>query len=114
MAPAPSSIPKSPDVAAPVTPVVPFSTIAAQNNAGTNAPAKPAEADPFVGKQERPESTKVILSGDRLRKYFPDVNMTPREIEDKVYEAIDFYQKYQEKQKQKAAIFDKGKGGSAR
>ena len=114
MAPAPSSIPKSPDVAAPVTPVVPFSTIAAQNNAAANAPAKPAEADPFVGKQERPESTKVILSGDRLRKYFPDVNMTPREIEDKVYEAIDFYQKYQEKQKQKAAIFDKGKGGTAR
>lgn len=114
MAPATSSIPKSPDVAATVTPVVPFSTIAAQNNAGATAPAKPAEADPFVGKQERPESTKVILSGDRLRKYFPDVNMTPREIEDKVYEAIDFYQKYQEKQKQKAAIFDKGKGGSAR
>lgn len=116
MAPAPSSIPKSPDVAAPVTPVVPFSTITAQNNAAGSAPAKPAEADPFVGKQERPESTKVILSGDRLRKYFPDVNMAPREIEDKVYEAIDFYQKYQEKQKQKAAIFDKnkGKGGSAR
>lgn len=116
MAPPASSIPKSPDVAAPVTPVVPFSTITAQNNAGANAPAKPAEADPFVGKQERPESTKVILSGDRLRKYFPDVNMTPREIEDKVYEAIDFYQKYQEKQKQKAAIFDKNKGksGSAR
>lgn len=114
MAPAASSIPKSPDVTAPVTPVVPFSTITAHNNAGANAPAKPAEADPFVGKQERPESTKVILSGDRLRKYFPDVNMTPREIEDKVYEAIDFYQKYQEKQKQKAAIFDKGKGGSAR
>ena len=114
MAPAASSIPKSPDVAAPVTPVVPFSTITAQNNAANSAPAKPASADPFVGKQERPESTKVILSGDRLRKYFPDVNMTPREIEDKVYEAIDFYQKYQEKQKQKAAIFDKGKGGSAR
>ena len=114
MAPAASSIPKSPDAAAPVTPVVPFSTIAAQNNAGANAPAKPAVADPFVGKQERPESTKVILSGDRLRKYFPDVNMTPREIEDKVYEAIDFYQKYQEKQKQKAAIFDKNKGGTAR
>lgn len=116
MAPPASSIPKSPDVAAPVTPVVPFSTITARNNATGNAPAKPAEADPFVGKQERPESTKVILSGDRLRKYFPDVNMTPREIEDKVYEAIDFYQKYQEKQKQKAAIFDKnkGKGGTAR
>lgn len=116
MAPAASSIPKSPDVAAPVTPVVPFSTITAQNNAANSAPAKPASANPFVGKQERPESTKVILSGDRLRKYFPDVNMTPREIEDKVYEAIDFYQKYQEKQKQKAAIFDKnkGKGGTAR
>lgn len=114
MAPTPSSIPKSPDAAAPVAPVVPFSTITAQNNAANSGPAKPAAADPFVGKQERPESTKVILSGDRLRKYFPDVNMTPREIEDKVYEAIDFYQKFQEKQKQKAAIFDKGKGGSAR
>ncbi|MGM9614674.1 MAG: ParB/RepB/Spo0J family partition protein [Oscillospiraceae bacterium] len=117
MAPAPSGIPKSPDVAAPAVSapnVVPFSTVTAHNHAEENIPSKPAETDPFVGRQERPEETKVILRGDRLRKYFPDVNMTPREIEDKVYMALDFYQKHQEKQKQKAAIFDKGKGGSAR
>lgn len=117
MAPAPSSIPTSPDVAAPAAStsnVVPLSTVTAHNSAEGSAPAKPAEADPFVGKQERPENTRVILSGDRLRKYFPDVNMTPREIEDKVYLALDFYQKHQEREKQKAAIFDKGKGGSAR
>ncbi|MGM9586149.1 MAG: hypothetical protein ACI3VA_01490 [Candidatus Limivicinus sp.] len=33
--------------------------------------------------------TKVILTGDRRRKYFPDVSMTPREIEDSVYDALE-------------------------
>ena len=53
-------------------------------------PEKPAqEKDPFKGEQERPEYTKVILAGDRLRRYFPDVNMTPRQIEESVYEALE-------------------------
>ena len=76
-------------------------------------PEKPAqtpaqEKDPFKGEQERPEYTKVILAGDRLRKYFPDVNMTPRQIEESVYEALEERRQRLEKQKQKEAILKKG------
>lgn len=117
MAPSPSSIPKSPDVPTPGAPaqnVVPFSSVTAHNSAEGSTPAKPAEDDPFVGKQERPEETKVVLRGDRLRKYFPDVSMTPREIEDKVYEALAFYQKHLEREKEKSAILGKSKKSPAR
>ena len=76
-------------------------------------PEKPAqtpaqEKGPFKGEQERPEYTKVILAGDRLRRYFPDVNMTPRQIEESVYEALEERRQRLEKQKQKEAILKKG------
>ena len=69
--------------------------------------AKSAELtdDVFKGDQERPQYTKVILAGDRLRKYFPDVSMTPREIEDSVYDALEERRQRQEKQRQKDDIF---------
>ena len=65
------------------------------------APAEPAKAS--VG-QDRENSyvTKIILTGDRLRKYFPDVSMTPREIENSVYDALEERRQRQEKAKQKA------------
>ena len=66
------------------------------------------EEDPFKGGQERPEVTKVILTGDRLRKYFPDVSMTPREIEESVYSALEERRQRQLKEQKKAAIFKKG------
>ena len=72
----------------------------------TQTPAQ--EKDPFKGAQERPEYTKVILAGDRLRRYFPDVNMTPRQIEESVYEALEERRQRLEKQKQKEAILKKG------
>lgn len=71
----------------------------------TQTPAQ--EKDPFKGAQERPEYTKVILAGDRLRRYFPDVNMTPRQIEESVYEALEERRQRLEKQKQKDAILKK-------
>lgn len=79
----------------------------------TSAPNKTPEAaksaepadDVFKGDQERPQYTKVILAGDRLRKYFPDVSMTPREIEDSVYDALEERRQRQEKQRQKDDIF---------
>ena len=81
--------------------------------ADTPAPNKTPEAaksaesadDVFKGDQERPQYTKVILAGDRLRKYFPDVSMTPREIEDSVYDALEERRQRQEKQRQKDDIF---------
>lgn len=74
----------------------------------------PADVNPFKGEQEKPYVTKVILTGDRLRKYFPDVEMTPREIEESVYEALEERRQRQERQKQKTEIFKGGKSTPAR
>lgn len=65
------------------------------------------EQDESKGQQERPEYTKIILAGDRLRKYFPDVSMTPREIEESIYDALEERRQRQEKLKQKEGIFKK-------
>ena len=59
------------------------------------------------GAQDRPEYTKVILAGDRLRKYFPDVTMTPREIEESIYDALEERRQRLEKKEQKKDIFKK-------
>ena len=72
-----------------------------------DAPTLERDDDPFKGTQERPEVTKVILTGDRLRKYFPDVSMPPREIEESVYSALEERRQRQMKEQQKAAIFKK-------
>ena len=126
---APASVPKSPDI--PVPPVPPTQPKAAGNvvpfpSTGT-APAQaapsvtqgketvPAAATPksAAEPQDRENSyeTKIVLRGDRLRKYFPDVSMTPREIEDSVYDALEMRRQMQEKAKQKAEIFGKEKKG---
>ncbi len=126
---APASVPKSPDIPVPPVPpaqpkttdnVVPFpstgsaptqtapSVITGKETAPAAAPPKSA-AEP----QDRENSyeTKIVLRGDRLRKYFPDVSMTPREIEDSVYDALEMRRQMQEKAKQKAEIFGKDKKG---
>ena len=94
-------IPPSPDVAVPPAHVAPSTPV-------TDPAAPTQEADPFKGKQERAESTKVILTGDRLRKYYPDVNMTPREIEEDIYGKLERCRQMDEKQKAKEALFKKG------
>lgn len=96
-----ANIPKSPDL--PVPSKEPAKAV--QN---TSAPAVlPAEAAKASEPQDRENTytTKVVLTGDRLRKYFPDVSMTPREIEDSVYDALEERRQRQEKAKQKAEIF---------
>lgn len=126
---APASVPKSPDIPVPPVPpaqpkapdnVVPFpptgatptqappSVTAGKETAPAAVPPKPA-TEP----QDRENSyeTKIVLRGDRLRKYFPDVSMTPREIEDSVYDALEMRRQMQEKAKQKAEIFGKEKKG---
>lgn len=126
---APASVPKSPDIPVPPVPpaqpkapdnVVPFpSTGTAPTQAASSVtPSKettPAAVPPkpAVEPQDRENSyeTKIVLRGDRLRKYFPDVSMTPREIEDSVYDALEERRQRLEKQKQKAEIFNKEKKG---
>ena len=109
-APTATTIPASPDVKTTTPPAnepaqaAPAAAAPAPANpAGDKAPEK--DNDIFKGAQERPESTKVILAGDRLRRYFPDVNMTPREIEESVYEALEERRQRLEKMKQKNEIF---------
>ena len=127
---APASVPKSPDIPVPPVPpvqpkapdnVVPFpSTGAAPTQAAPSAthgkeatPAATVPPKPATEPQDRENSyeTKIVLRGDRLRKYFPDVSMTPREIEDSVYDALEMRRQMQEKAKQKAEIFGKEKKG---
>ena len=83
MGPAAATVPASPDVPA----------------------ADKGEDDPFKGKQERPENLKIILTGDRLRKYFPDVEMTPREVEESIYGALEERRQRQIRQQKKDEIF---------
>ena len=112
-APAASDIPPSPDVAQPAA--QPVDAAAAQPGQAPEGPAPaavpsapPAEGqEPADGKQERPEYTKVVLAEDRLRKYFPDVMMTPREIEESIYEALEERRQRQQKEKEKLTIFPK-------
>ena len=116
---APPPIPPSPDVKPEQTAGAPPSTPEPATPAGPSAPENtsppagpaanvpPEEKTPFKGEQERPEYTKVILAGDRLRKYFPDVMMTPREIEESIYDALEERRQRQQKEKEKLTIFPK-------
>lgn len=117
-APAASAIPPSPDVShstpASDAPAAGQPGQAPEGAAptvpdGPSAPAPQAQEgqEPVDGRQERPEYTKVVLAGDRLRKYFPDVMMTPREIEESIYEALEERRQRQQKEKEKLTIFPK-------
>ena len=135
---APTGIPKSPDVSAPpaasVPPKVPDNVVSFPSGnavptqavaSGVPAPSSPSTpiASPAVPSaspaklasepldRENSYETKIILRGDRLRKYFPDVSMTPREIEYSVYDALEERRQRLEKQKQKEEIFSKEKKG---
>lgn len=66
-----------------------------------DVPREPAPKALEAGDRESSYTTRIVLTGDRLRKYFPDVSMTPREIEDSVYEALEERRQRQEKLKQK-------------
>ena len=102
-APAPETIPASPNVAA-QTPGSAAAHTDEQKPDAPGAPAvptKPEDDDITKGKQERPEVTKIILTGDRLRRYFPDVSMTPREIEESIYSALEERRQRQLHQQQK-------------
>ena len=105
-----SVIPSSPDVAVPPAHVMPTTAVPVSvvNRDASSGTVPEQEDDPFKGKQERAENTKVILSGDRLRKYYPDVNMTPREIEEDIYGKLERCRQMDEKQKAKDSIFKKG------
>ena len=112
---APTAAPSQPVPAAPATPgkePLPPNPTPAMGPAAASVPASPnvpaadkGEDDPFKGKQERPEILKIVLTGDRLRKYFPDVEMTPREVEESIYGALEERRQRQIRQQKKDEIF---------
>lgn len=102
-----TNIPKSPDIPAPPKESAKAAQVTPTHATSTPAPALHTEPVKTNEGQDRENSysTKIVLSGDRLRKYFPDVSMTPREIEDSVYDALEERRQRQEKAKQKSEIF---------
>ena len=116
-APEEPPLPPSPDLKpqpeqpkpSPQEPAVPPTPAPAPAEPGKQPDQHPAkETAEQKGEQDRPEYTKVILAGDRLRKYFPDVTMTPREIEESIYDALEERRQRLEKKEQKKDIFKKG------
>lgn len=96
---APTRIPKSPDIPK-AEPAVKVPSTEKTAIAAAEKTPEPKEKD-----RENVYTTKIVLTGDRLRKYFPDVSMTPREIEDSVYDALEERRQRLEKAKQKSEIF---------
>ena len=81
----------------------------AENTAPVPTPSTtPIEAPKEAQDRENSYETKIVLRGDRLRKYFPDVSMTPLAIENSIYDALEERRQRQAKEKAKANIF-KGK-----
>ena len=116
-APEEPPLPPSPDLKpqpeqpkpSPQEPAVPPTPAPAPAEPGKQPDQHPAkETAEQKGEQDRPEYTKVILAGDRLRRYFPDVTMTPREIEESIYDALEERRQRLEKKEQKKDIFKKG------
>lgn len=99
-------------VKTPPTPAQPAAPAVSPVPASSMAPKAPEAVKAEPVDRENTYETKIILRGDRLRKYFPDVSMTPREIEDSVYDALEERRQRQEKAKQaqaqKSDIFKKG------
>ena len=108
-APASEPAPAQPTAAAPT--VENSSSSQPQPTQANNTPpvsTAPSEATKEAPDRENSYETKIILRGDRLRKYFPDVSMTPLAIENSIYDALEERRQRQAKEKAKAEIF-KGK-----
>lgn len=75
-----------------------------------------ADEEPIAHNSQRDSmySTKVVLGGDRLRKYFPDVSMTPDEIVDSIYSALEARRQREARMKQKTEILHPGKPAPTR
>lgn len=95
---------------APVSNVVPSSAESKQLGESK------ADEEPIAHNSQRDSmySTKVVLGGDRLRKYFPDVSMTPDEIVDSIYSALEERRQREARMKQKTEILHPGKPAPTR
>ena len=88
-------------------------------NAEENKPDEPkaaADEEPVEHNSQRDNmyATKVTLGGDRLRRYFPDVTMTPLEIVESIYSALEDRRQREARAKQKTEILHPGKPAPTR
>lgn len=88
-------------------------------NADGKKPDEPkaaADEEPIEHNSQRDNmySTKVTLGGDRLRRYFPDVTMTPLEIVESIYSALEDRRQREARAKQKTEILHPGKPAPTR
>lgn len=87
-------------------------------NTGDKKPDEPKAADeePIEHNSQRDNmyATKVTLGGDRLRRYFPDVTMTPLEIVESIYSALEDRRQREARAKQKTEILHPGKSAPTR
>ena len=89
-------------------PAVQAPTAPADNTPPVPSTPSPTESSKAEQDKENSYETKIVLRGDRLRKYFPDVSMTPLAIENSIYDALEERRQRQAKEKAKTEIF-KGK-----
>lgn len=106
--PADSSQPTVSAPGAETAPAVQTPTAPADNAPPVPLTPSPIEVPKTEQDKENSYETKIVLRGDRLRKYFPDVSMTPLAIENSIYDALEERRQRQAKEKAKAEIF-KGK-----
>ena len=94
----------------PVSNVIPISAESKQPGGSKT------DEEPIAHNSQRDSmySTKVVLGGDRLRKYFPDVSMTPDEIVDSIYSALEERRQREARTKQKTEILHPGKPAPTR
>ena len=104
---------EKPDTAPePASNVIPLS-------AGDKKPDEPktaADEEPIEHNSQRDNmyATKVTLGGDRLRRYFPDVTMTPMQIVESIYSALEDRRQREARAKQKTEILHPGKPAPTR
>ena len=79
-------------------------------------PKTAADEEPIEHNSQRDNmyATKVTLGGDRLRRYFPDVTMTPMQIVESIYSALEDRRQREARMKQKTEILHPGKPAPTR
>lgn len=109
---------KPPESAAPVSTPLPEKADGEPKQADVaptevNTPSelqKPSEKPiEFNSQRDNLYVTKVTLGGDRLRKYFPDISMTPLAIVESIYSALEERRQREERQRQKTELLHPSK-----
>ena len=91
---------------APVNNVIPISAENKQPNKSKAADDEPIESNT---PRESMQSLKIMLGGDRLRRYFPDVTMSAMAIVESIYSALEERRQREIRAKQKTEILHPGK-----